>query len=68
MSKIGFEMKDEERVLKVLDTVMGVSLAQLVEGFAESVLERDESKELTDLLIKAGGITGKALERYKRKE
>ena len=68
MSKIGFEMKDEERALKILDTVMDVSLAQIVEGFPETVLERDESKELADLLIKAGGITGGALERYKRKE
>lgn len=64
MAKIGFEMTEEERALKILDTVLDVSTAQFVEGFTESVLEREESERLTELLIEASGITVKALERY----
>ena len=68
MEKIGFEMSDEERALNILDTVLDVSIAQIVEGFHESVLTSDERKRLEDLLIEANGITDKALERYKEKE
>ena len=64
MSKIGFEMREEERALEILDTVLDISVAQFVEGFAGSVLTEDESNKLTDLLIEACGITSKALERY----
>lgn len=68
MERIGFEMSDEERALNILDTVLDVSIAQIVEGFHESVLTSDERKRLEDLLIEANGITDKALERYKEKE
>lgn len=64
MAKIGFEMAEEERALKILDTVLDVSIAQFVEGFTESVIERKESERLAELLIEASGITAKALERY----
>lgn len=68
MERIGFEMSDGERALNILDTVLDVSIAQIVEGFHESVLTSDERKRLEDLLIEANGITDKALERYKEKE
>ena len=68
MGKIGFEMSDEERALNILDTVLYVSIAQIVEGFPESVLTSDERQKLEELLIDANGITSKALEKYKRKE
>ena len=68
MGKIGFEMSDEERALNILDTVLDVSIAQIVEGFSESVLTSDERQKLEELLIDANGITSKALEKYKRKE
>ena len=68
MEKIGFEMLDEERALSILDVVLDVSIAQIAEGFTESVLTTDESQKLEDLLIEANGITSKALERYKEKE
>ena len=68
MRKNGFEMSDEERALNILDTVLDVSIAQIVEGFSESVLTSDERKKLEELLIDANGITSKALEKYKRKE
>lgn len=64
MSKIGFEMEEEERALKVLDTVLDIATAQFVEGFVDSVLTREESKKLTDLLMEANGITSKALDQY----
>lgn len=64
MSKIGFEMSEEERVLKVLDTVLDVSAAQLVEGFTNSVLLEEEADKLQELLVEANVITSKALERY----
>ena len=64
MSKSGFEMSEEERALKVLDTVLDVSIAQLVEGFINSVLSEEESGRLQELLIEANGITDKALKRY----
>ena len=68
MGKIGFEMSDEERALNILDTVLDVSIAQIVEGFSESVLTSDERQKLEELLIDANGITSKALEKYKREE
>lgn len=68
MRKNGFEMSDEERALNILDTVLDVSIAQIVEGFSESVLTSDERQKLEELLIDANGITSKALEKYKRKE
>ena len=68
MGIIGFEMSDEERALNILDTVLDVSIAQIVEGFSESVLTSDERQKLEELLIDANGITSKALEKYKRKE
>ena len=68
MGKIGFEMSDEERALNILDTVLDVSIAQIVERFSESVLTSDERQKLEELLIDANGITSKALEKYKRKE
>ena len=68
MRKNGFEMSDEERALNILDTVLDVSIAQIVEGFSESVLTSDERQKLDELLIDANGITSKALEKYKRKE
>ena len=68
MGKIGFEISDEERALNILDTVLDVSIAQIVEGFSESVLTSDERQKLEELLIDANGITSKALEKYKRKE
>ena len=68
MGKIGFEMSDEERALNILDTVLYVSIAQIVEGFSESVLTSDERQKLEELLIDANGITSKALEKYKREE
>ena len=68
MRKNGFEMSDEERALNILDTVLDVSIAQIVEGFSESVLTSDERQQLEELLIDANGITSKALEKYKRKE
>ena len=68
MRKNGFEMSDEERALNILDTVLYVSIAQIVEGFPESVLTSDERQKLEELLIDANGITSKALEKYKRKE
>ena len=61
-------MSDEERALNILDTVLDVSIAQIVEGFSESVLTSDERQKLEELLIDANGITSKALEKYKRKE
>lgn len=64
MSKIGFEMTEEERALKVLDTILDISTAQFSEGFINSVLTCEETEGLTDLLIRASEITGKALERY----
>ena len=64
MLKTGFEMREEERALKMLDTVLEISTAQFVEGFVDSVLTEDESNKLTNLLIEACGITSKALERY----
>ena len=68
MRKNGFEMSDEERALNILDTVLDVSIAQIVEGFSESVLTSDERQKLEELLIDANGITSKALEKYKREE
>ena len=68
MRKTGFEMSSEERALNILNTVLEISTAQNVEGFAESVLTPDESERLGNLLIEASGITWKALEIYKRKE
>ena len=68
MRKTGFEMSSEERALNILDTVLDVSIAQIVEGFPESVLTSDERQKLEELLIDANGITSKALEKYKRKE
>ena len=68
MGKIGFEMSDEERALNILDTVLDVSIAQIVEGFSESVLTSDERQKLEELLLDANGITSKELEKYKRKE
>ena len=68
MRKTGFEMSDEERALNILDTVLDVSIAQIVEGFSESVLTSDERQKLEELLIDANGITSKALEKYKREE
>ena len=68
MRKTGFEMSSEERALNILDTVLDVSIAQIVEGFSESVLTSDERQKLEELLIDANGITSKALEKYKRKE
>lgn len=64
MPKIGFEMSGEERVLKVLDTVLDVSIAHVVEGFVDTVLSREELDKLSELLIEANGITNKALQRY----
>lgn len=61
-------LSDEERVLSILNVVLDVSIAQIVEGFPESVLTSDESQKLEDLLTEANGITSKALERHKEKE
>lgn len=68
MSKIGFEMSDEERALSILNVVLDVSIAQIIEGFQESLIISDERQKLEDLLIEANEITRKALERYKEKE
>lgn len=64
MSKIGFEMTEEERALKLLDTVLDISFAMFSEGFVDSVMSEEESEKLTSLLIEANEITSKALERY----
>lgn len=68
MDKIGFEMREEERTLKVLDTVLDISTAQFTEGFIDSVLTREESDKLTDLLVEANSITNKALARYTKEK
>lgn len=64
MSKIGFEMTEEERALKLLDTVLDISFVMFSEGFVDSVMSEEESEKLTSLLIQANEITSKALERY----
>ena len=67
MSKIGFEMAEEERVLKVLDTITDISIAQFTEGFTDSVLSQEESDKLSELLIEVFGITSRALGRYNKR-
>lgn len=67
MSKIGFEMAEEERALKVLDTITDISIAQFTEGFTDSVLSQEESDKLSELLIEVFGITSRALGRYNKR-
>lgn len=68
MPKIGFEMQEEERALKIIDVVADIAVAQFTEGFINSVLTEDEANQLTDHLCEAGAITRKALERYEEEQ